>query len=268
MLMMFAALFVALFAWWFSTGIILLVVRHADRAGGDAHVMSLVFATPLLVLGAVFAYFSMSNTQVLGAYGGFVGALMIWGWIELAFLAGLITGPSKKACPPGMQGWRRLSSAWNTISHHELALLWGLLLLLWMSQDAANYTALATYGVLFIARISAKINLFLGVPKINMQFVPERMLHMASYFRRAPVGFMFAISVTCLTGIFVLLVYALFGAQTDGAKVAHVLLASLMGLALLEHWLMVLPLPDAKLWQWMLPAPLANYKKRGEQHGL
>jgi hypothetical protein len=22
----------------------------------------------------------------------------------------------------------------------------------------------------------------------------------------------------------------------------------------LEHWLMVVPLPDAKLWRWMLPA--------------
>jgi hypothetical protein len=31
-------------------------------------------------------------------------------------------------------------------------------------------------------------------------------------------------------------------------------LASLSALALLEHWLMVLPLPDAKLWRWMLPA--------------
>ena len=28
----------------------------------------------------------------------------------------------------------------------------------------------------------------------------------------------------------------------------------LTALALLEHWLMVLPLPDAKLWRWMLPA--------------
>lgn len=268
MLMMLVALFIALFSWWFSTGIILLAVRRADRAGGDAHMMSLIMASPLLVLGIVLAFFSLDDALITGAYGGFFGALLIWGWIELAFLTGLITGPSKQPCPPGIHGWRRLSLAWSTICHHELALLWGLLLLLWLSQDAANHVALATYGVLFVARISAKVNLFLGVPKINMQFVPSRMLHMASYFRRASVGFVFALSITCLTAVFVLLVYALFGAQTDGAKVTHVLLASLMGLALLEHWLMVLPLPDAKLWQWMLPAPLANYKKQGEQHGL
>ena len=33
-------------------------------------------------------------------------------------------------------------------------------------------------------------------------------------------------------------------------------------LALLEHWFMVLPLPDQKLWRWMLPeAPTAQATK-------
>ena len=36
--------------------------------------------------------------------------------------------------------------------------------------------------------------------------------------------------------------------------VAFAFLAAIAALALLEHWLMVLPLPDAKLWRWMLPA--------------
>ena len=29
--------------------------------------------------------------------------------------------------------------------------------------------------------------------------------------------------------------------------------SALAALALLEHWFMVLPLPDEKLWRWMLP---------------
>ena len=32
-------------------------------------------------------------------------------------------------------------------------------------------------------------------------------------------------------------------------------LASLTALALFEHWMMVLPLPDAALWRWLLPSP-------------
>jgi putative photosynthetic complex assembly protein 2 len=36
---------------------------------------------------------------------------------------------------------------------------------------------------------------------------------------------------------------------------------ALTALALLEHWLMVLPLPDERLWRWMLPGP-SNAPKR------
>ena len=42
--------------------------------------------------------------------------------------------------------------------------------------------------------------------------------------------------------------------DADGAFVGHVLLTTLTILALLEHGFMVLPLPDQKLWRWMLPA--------------
>jgi putative photosynthetic complex assembly protein 2 len=37
--------------------------------------------------------------------------------------------------------------------------------------------------------------------------------------------------------------------------VGYALLTALTALAALEHWLMVIPLPDAKLWRWMLPVP-------------
>ena len=36
------------------------------------------------------------------------------------------------------------------------------------------------------------------------------------------------------------------------AAVGATLLAALAGLALLEHWLLVLPVPDQALWQWAL----------------
>jgi putative photosynthetic complex assembly protein 2 len=45
------------------------------------------------------------------------------------------------------------------------------------------------------------------------------------------------------------------------------LLTSLSALALLEHWFMVIPLPDAKLWRWMLPAQKRITAKE-ETHGL
>ena len=45
----------------------------------------------------------------------------------------------------------------------------------------------------------------------------------------------------------------LIGAQTAPFITGFALLTALAALAALEHWLMVVPLPDAKLWRWMLP---------------
>jgi putative photosynthetic complex assembly protein 2 len=43
-----------------------------------------------------------------------------------------------------------------------------------------------TFAVLFFARISAKLNLFFGVPRINTEFLPRPLAHLPSHFRRAP----------------------------------------------------------------------------------
>ena len=44
-------------------------------------------------------------------------------------------------------------------------------------------------------------------------------------------------------------------------------------LAVLEHWFMVLPLPDEKLWRWMMPArkiatPRIQDRLQEDPHGL
>ena len=46
--------------------------------------------------------------------------------------------------------------------------------------------------------------------------------------------------------------------------VTVLLLTVLTMLALLEHWFMVLPLPDQKLWAWMLPRPVPPQSPRLE----
>ena len=58
-----------------------------------------------------------------GAYIAFLSALAIWGWIELAFLSGIITGPNRAPCPPGAPGWDRFWRAVGTIAWHEVALI-------------------------------------------------------------------------------------------------------------------------------------------------
>jgi putative photosynthetic complex assembly protein 2 len=244
----------ALFLWWFSTGAILVAVRHADRQGHEARRITTLAGLPMLLLGLWGFWVTHEQESVLAAYAAFLAALAIWGWIELAFLTGAITGPNLHDCPDDLPEWERFIRAWGTIAYHEMLLL-------------AALVGLWTFTVLFFARISAKLNLFYGVPRINLEFLPEALRHLPSHFRISRLNWVFPFSVTALTFAVACWLERLYSATTEGDVVGFALLSAITALALLEHWLMVLPLPDAKLWRWMLPAPKHEHSKtRPEGH--
>lgn len=244
-----------LFLWWFSTGIILWRVRVADNGGAQDHLNSVIIGLPLLVVGAAAAIASLGDLSAGGIYLAFLAALALWGWIELAFLSGVITGPNRRPCPPyagiGDRFWRAL----GTVAWHE-ALLAGVVLALGVaSVGAENPFAFGTFALLFVARISAKLNLFLGVPRINTHFLPRPLAHLPSHFRIARITAFFPVSVSALTVASALLLERAINVTHPGMSVGYALLTCLCLLAVLEHWFMVLPLPDEKLWRWMMPAP-------------
>ncbi len=85
---------IALFLWWFSTGAILMRVRKADNSGPDAHLWSVLLGLPLLFAGVFGFHQTLDDASPFGVHMAFLSALAIWGWIELAFLSGVITGPN------------------------------------------------------------------------------------------------------------------------------------------------------------------------------
>jgi len=264
------AALVALFVWWFSTGAILAAVKWSDRHGARASLACALAGLPILGLGIWGYTVTLTDTSVAGAYWGFLSALAIWGWIELAFLTGQITGPNRYPCPADVPGWERFLRAWGTIAHHEVLLVTAMVLLALAGWGADNIAGLWTFVVLFFARVSAKLNLFLGVPRINVDFLPTALAHLPSHFRIARMNWGFPVSVSALTIAAGCWLERLATATTPADTVTFALLAALTGLAALEHWLMVLPLPDEKLWRWMLPAPDANKKelRPEDAHGL
>lgn len=251
----------AVFLWWFSTGILLWRVRYADNAGGDAHFRSVIFGLPLLFAGVIGLNLSLDDVSVHGVYFAFLSALGIWGWIELAFLSGAITGPNTKACPANAAFGDRFQRAVGTIAYHETLLIIALILIFYASVDMPNQFALWTFAVLFFARISAKVNLFLGVPRINVEFLPRPLEHLASHFRHAKMNGFFPVAVTALTFAAGCWLERAASAPTDARQIGFVLLSALTLLALLEHWFMVVPLPDQKLWRWMMPAQKPKMSK-------
>lgn len=248
----------AIFLWWFSTGIIMWRVKRADMEGRDAHLWSVMLGLPLLLGGVAGIVETLDDTTGTGSWIGFVSALAIWGWVELAFLSGIIAGPNTRPCPPFAPQWERFFRAIGTIFWHEILLLALLGMIAHVTQGHPNIFALWTFGVLFFARISAKLNLFFGVPRIHTEFLPRPLAHLPSHFRLAPMNWVFPLSVSALTFASACWLERVWSATTDGALIGFTLLSALTLLALLEHWFMVIPLPDQKLWRWMIPADRQN----------
>lgn len=250
------AALVALGVWWASTGAILVAVKRADHSGGRAHLAVVLAGLPLLALGWIGLVHTTESLTVSGAYFAFLSAIAVWGWFELAFLGGVLTGPNVHPCPADVAPWERFIRAWGTIAHSEMALLASLIAIAALTWDAPNQFGLWTFALLFFARISAKLNVYLGVPNINVEFLPKPVRHLESHFRIAPMNGFFPIGVTLLTLATACWIERTIAAEPgSGAHVGYALLAALTALAVLEHWLMVLPLPDARLWRWMITRP-------------
>ena len=246
------AALVALFFWWFATGAILVAVRRADREGAKARLWAVLWNLPFLLLGGFGFLDTLGNNSVAGAYVGFLSALALWGWIELAFLTGVITGPVRQPLKAGVREWERFIRACGTIAYHEMLLAFTLLAMIAASYGADNKFGMWTFAVLFAARVSAKLNLYLGVRKINVEFIPEHLNHLPSHFRIARMNWLFPISITGLSFALACFLERIWAVEMQADIVGFALLSALTALALLEHWFMVLPLPDEKLWRWML----------------
>lgn len=238
------------FAWWCATGLALLAVGLAGRAPvGTALGAVAVFAGALAALAA-----TAQDTGVGAAYVAFTAAIFVWGVQEIAFLAGWITGPRPAAPPAASRGWTRAGYAVAAILYHELALAASLLVIMALTWGAPNQVGFWTFAVLFGMRISAKLNVFLGVPNLTDSFLPPHLDYLKSYFSRRPMNLLFPVSVTASTVLLVALVGQTWDAD-DAAVTPLALLATLVALGLLEHWFLVLPLPVEALWSWGLSSP-------------
>jgi putative photosynthetic complex assembly protein 2 len=241
---------ITIFAWWFSTGIILLLVRLPRVWHGP---MLLVCTIPALF--AVWGLLaSADNTTLAGVYCGFFCALMIWGWHEASFLTGIITGPRPKACPEGVRGLARFGYATATLIYHEIALFLTWLALVALSWNASNQIALMTFSLLFAMRLSAKFNIFLGVPNLTEEFFPLHLEHLKSYLPKRPMNALMPLSLLISGALAVWLWQQIAGARDDAGALATILIIlSLTCLGILEHIFMITPLPDAVLWRWAVP---------------
>lgn len=240
----------AVFVWWFSTGLILLL----DNLPRTTFRWSLVISSALAGGALLGLAHTAEQTDEAGAYCAFTCALLVWGWHELTFLTGWLTGPRKVASPAGIRGWPRFSQAVAAILWHELGILAMGAAIAAITWNAPNQVGTWTFAVLWTMRTSAKLNLFLGVRNLSEEFLPPHLKYLQSFFRRRPMNGLFPVSVTVATTVAAAMVAAAVQAG-PAAATGLILVTTMLALAILEHWLLVLPLPSTALWRWAMRKP-------------
>ena len=238
-----------LLVWWFSTGAIMLLNGLPRRT----HVWSFAGSTILLGAGLIGLWASGGDTSVAGAYCAFSCGLLVWAWHEVSLLLGFVTGPRVVASPPGCSAWRHLVCAVQAILYHEIALVVMLAVVLALTWHAPNQVGAWTFLVLWSMRLSAKLNLFLGVRNVGEGFLPDHLQYLQTYFRRRRMNLLFPLSISVASALAAVLWRDAFAVTISPfERTGLVLTATLLSLAVLEHWFMVLPLNSAALWNWGL----------------
>ncbi len=240
-----------LFVWWFSTGAILFLDGLPRRTFG----WSFVGASALGAACLWALYATRDDTSLPGSYVAFLGTIGVWGWQEVAFLLGFVTGPRREPCPPESRGWRRAGYALETILHHEIAIVALAIAILSVTWGGTNPVGPWTFAVLWAMRQSAKLNLVLGVRNLGEEFLPEHLRYLETYFRRRRMNALFPVSMGGALVVSVLVWQAVLAPATGTDRAAALtVIGTLLSLAILEHVFMLVPLPASGLWRWSLRA--------------
>jgi len=242
-----APLLFAAFIWWFSTGAILWLDRRPRETFGWSF-----GAASVIAIGALIALFvSADSESASSAYIAFSAAIAVWGWHEMSFLMGFITGPRRQPLPAGTKGWRRFSLATATIIHHELALALTAAAFVALTWGQPNQIGTITFLVLWALRLSAKFNLFLGAPYRAEEMLPPHLTHLKSYFRNRRMNALFPLSIASGVALAWMLGGLAFApGATAFTQTGFSLVLTLTVLGVIEHLFLFVPPPNALLWGW------------------
>lgn len=231
--------------WWSATGAIFAL----DALPKRTFAWSLGAATAILVAALVALGLTAPHATPVSAFVAFAAAVGVWGWNELLFLTGVVTGPNREPAREGLAGWPRFRAAAGSVIHHEVVILASGIAVAALTAAGPNRVGLWTFMVLWAMRLSAKLNIYVGVPNPGERFLPEHLAYLAGHFRKAPVGGFFALTISAATIALVLIgVYGAGEDPTDFEIAGVTLVATLLALAVIEHVFLALPWDSAALW--------------------
>lgn len=234
--------------WWVSTCLIMFL----DGLPKRTFKYSMAGATLVLAGALYWLAMSAGDTSVNGAYIAFTSGVLVWAWLEISFYMGYVTGPRNTSCHHACHGWRHFGHAVQASLYHEIAVLVLAAVVYVLTQGCPNRFGLWTFVVLWWMHQSARLNVFLGVSNLNADFLPEHLAHIRSFLRQAPMNLLFPFSVTASTICAVCMWQRAWAVDADPyQQTGYALLATMMVLAILEHWFLVLPISATRVWNAM-----------------
>ena len=235
---------VAIALWWLSTLALLWRLRLPEQT----YPATLRAMHGVLILGVLAIAGSAQLATPLGALLAFAGALAVWSWHEATYFFGWITGPRPAGCPVGATMRQRFAYGIQASLYHEVLVVLTVLVLGAALWQGANTVALQTFIVLWLMRWSSKLNIFVGVNNLHMEYWPSHLKYLESYVGAAS-NRVFPLSVVLAAGLAYWLVQPVLGQAQSNFDVASVsLLLTLLALAIVEHICLLVPVPDALLW--------------------
>ncbi|MEI8307382.1 MAG: putative photosynthetic complex assembly protein PuhE [Chloroflexales bacterium] len=216
-------------------------VMYLNRRGPRAARLGLLLSVPLLGVAHWQFWDVRYDVSTLGAYRAFAAGMIVWSWHELAFYSGMISGPWRRPCPAHARGVVRFGYALGTHLYHELACAIELALMLYVLGDARNWVGLLVFCLNWALQHSAKLNVLLGVPWLQVDLFPPHLRYLGSYWARRPASAFFLPSVSVSTLLAGLLWLTAGSLMPDPVAVRLALIASVVTLGALEHWLLLLP---------------------------
>ena len=238
----------ALFVWWFSTGIVLLL----DNLPRWTFRWSMIAGTAAFALALHRLWASAGDASAAGAYAAFTYAIIAWAWQEMSFFMGAVTGPRRVAADAWATTGRRFGQGVAACLWHELAIIGTALAIIGLTWGAPNQVGTWTFLLLWLMRTSAKLNVFLGVLNLGEELIPDHLRYLLSFMARRRMNALMPVSLCGGTIGAILLGQKAMAAATPAGAAGWTFLSVMFGLAVIEHGFLVLPLPFARLWAWSL----------------
>jgi putative photosynthetic complex assembly protein 2 len=233
--------------WWGSTGAIL----YLNGLPRQTFKWSLTALSALAVAALFGLYATRTGTGAGAAYCAFACGLIVWAWPTAAFYFGSLAGPRITRYDPA-DGMSRFRAATETMAYQELAYIVGAGLVYWLTSGGHQF-GFWTYVLVWAMHTSGKLNMFFGVPNLSEEFFPPHLTYLTSYMRHRSMNLLFPLSVSIATiTAYTMISMSVASAPTSVEATAWLLLGTLIGLGVIEHWFLVLPIPAMALWNWSL----------------